>query len=224
VARYGVLGTGTVGRTIATKLIELGHEVRMGSRQAGGEKATEWAAEAGERASEGDFAAAAEFGEVVVNATAGTASLAALEQAGPPNLAGKVLLDIANPLDFSGGMPPTLGFVNDTSLGEEIQTALPDARVVKALNTVNASVMVDPSQLAEPTDVFVCGNDDLAKEEVALLLAEFGWERDRIRDLGDIASARGPEMYLPLWLRTMNATGTPAFNVRIVGEQGSAPL
>src|SRR5215208_2776975 len=129
-ARYGVLGTGMVGQTIATKLIELGHEVRMGSRQAGGDKVTERAAEAGERASEGDFAAAAEFGEVVVNATAGTASLAALEQAGPPNLAGKVLLDIANPLDFSGGMPPTLGFINDTSLGEEIQTALPDVRIV----------------------------------------------------------------------------------------------
>jgi len=215
-APYGVLGTGTVGRTIATKLIELGHEVTMGSRSAGGETATAWAGGAGERASEGDFAAAAEFGEVVVNATAGTASLAALEQAGPANLAGKVLIDIANPLDTSGGMPPRLAFVNDTSLAEEIQTAVPNARVVKTLNTVNASVMVDPGQLAEPTDVFVSGNDEAAKAEVVLLLEEFGWERDRIRDLGDISTARGPEMYLALWVRLWGAIGSAGFNVRIV--------
>ena len=217
-ARYGVLGTGMVGRTIATKLVELGHEARMGSREAGGENASAWAAEAGERGSEGDFAAAAEFGEVVVNATAGVASLAALEQAGPANLAGKVLIDVANPLDTSRGMPPTLAYANETSLAEEIQTALPDARVVKALNTVNASVMVDPGQLAEPTDVFLSGNDEAAKAEVALMLEEFGWKADRIRDLGDISTARGPEMYLPLWLRLMGATGTPAFNIRVVGD------
>ena len=216
-ARYGVLGTGTVGQTIAAKLIEVGHEVRMGSRQAGGEKATGWAGGAGERASEGSFADAAEFAEVVVNATAGNASLAALEQAGPANLAGKVLIDISNPLDHSGDST-TLTFVNDTSLGEEIQTALPEARVVKALNTVNASVMVDPGRLAEPTDIFVCGNDETAKAEVTDLLAEFGWERDRIRDLGDISAARGPEMYLPLWIKLWGNVGGPQFNVRVVGE------
>src|SRR5690349_3199114 len=157
-ARYGVLGTGTVGQTIATKLVELGHEVRIGSREAGDEKVA--------------FEDAAAFGETIVNATAGVASLAALEQAGPANLAGKVLIDRSNPVDLSGGMPPTLSFVTDTSLGEEIQTALPDARVVKALNTVTAAVMVDPGQLAEPTDIFVCGNDEEAKAEVADLLAE----------------------------------------------------
>ena len=217
-ARFGVLGTGMVGRTIATKLVELGHEVCMGSRQAGGETAAGWVADAGERASEGAFAAAAEFGEVIVNATAGTASLAALELAGAGNLAGKVLIDIANPLDASGDGPPGLTFANDTSLAEEIQSALPDARVVKTLNTVNASVMVDPGRLAEPTDVFLSGNDESAKAEVADLLAEFGWERERIRDLGDISTARGPEMYLPLWIRLWSATGSAQFNVRIVGE------
>ncbi len=216
-ARYGVLGTGTVGQTIATKLVELGHEVMLGSRAAGGEKASAWAAEAGGSASEGAFADAAEFGETVVNATAGTASLAALELAGAANLAGKVLIDVANPLDFSQGMPPTLTFVNDTSLGEEIQTAVPEARVVKTLNTVNAAVMVSPGDLAEPTDIFVAGNDEAAKAEVAELLASFGWEPGRIRDLGEISAARGMEMYLPLWVRLMGPLGGPGFNARIVG-------
>ena len=166
------------------------------------------------------FAEAAEFGEVVVNATAGTASLAALEQAGIANLAGKVVIDIANPLDFSRGMPPALTFVNDTSLGEEIQAALPDARVVKALNTVNAAVMVDPGSLAEPTDIFVPGNDHAAKAKVTDLLAEFGWERERIRDLGDISGARGMEMWLPLWVRLMGTLGGPQFNAKLVGGDG----
>ena len=190
----------------------------MGSREARNEKAVAWAGEGGDAASEGSFADAAEFGEIVVNATAGTGSLAALEAAGLENLAGKVLIDIANPLDFSQGMPPTLAFVNETSLGEEIQSAVPEARVVKALNTVNASVMVNPADLPEPTDIFVCGNDEAAKAEVADLLASFGWERERIRDLGDISAARGTEMYLPLWLRLMGAMGGPGFNVRVVGD------
>ena len=215
--RYGVLGTGSVGQTLATKLVELGNEVRMGSREAGGEKAAAWVAEAGDGASEGTFADAAEFGETVVNATAGVASLAALEQAGTENLAGKVLIDVANPLDFSQGMPPRLTFVNETSLAEEIQVALPEARVVKALNTVNASVMVGPGELAEPTDIFLCGNDDAAKAEVTGLLESFGWEPDRIRDLGEIAAARGMEMWLPLWVNLMGTLGTPQFNLRLTG-------
>jgi predicted dinucleotide-binding enzyme len=214
--RYGVLGTGNVGRTLATKLVELGHEVRMGSRSAGNEKAAEWASSAGERGSEGDFASAAEFGETVVNATAGVASLAALEQAGIENLAGKVLVDVANPLDFSQGMPPTLAFAGDTSLGEEIQSALPEARVVKALNTVNASIMVSPGDLPEPTEIFVAGNDDAAKAEVTDLLVEFGWAPERVRDLGDISAARGMEMWLMLWLRLMGSIGGPQFNLRLV--------
>ena len=214
--RFGVLGTGTVGQGIAGKLVGLGHEVRMGSRQAGNEKAVAWASEAGDGASEGSFADAAEFGEVVVNATAGGASLEALEAAGAENLDGKVLIDVANALDFSQGMPPTLSVCNDDSLGERIQRAFPEARVVKALNTMNASVMVSPGALGETTNIFICGNDDGAKDEVAGLLQTFGWVKERITDLGDITAARGQEMYLPLWLKLYGALGTSEFNIGIV--------
>jgi predicted dinucleotide-binding enzyme len=214
--RFGVLGTGMVGQGIAGKLVELGHEVKMGSRQAGNEKAVAWASGGGDGASEGSFADAAEFGEVVVNATAGGASVEALEAAGAENLDGKVLIDVANALDFSQGMPPTLSVCNNDSLGERIQRAFPEARVVKALNTMNASVMVSPGALGETTNVFICGNDDGAKDEVAGLLQTFGWMKERITDLGDITAARGQEMYLPLWLKLYSALGTSEFNIGIV--------
>jgi 8-hydroxy-5-deazaflavin:NADPH oxidoreductase len=211
--RIGVLGTGMVGQTIATKLVELGHEVTMGARSAGNEKAVEWAAGAGDQASAGSFADAAAHGELVFNCTAGTASIEALRAAGQEELRGKVLADVANPLDFSRGMPPTLSVCNDDWLGELIQSTFPDTRVVKALNTVNAAVMVDP---IEGTNVFVCGDDDAAKDEVKALLHDFGWPADSVLDLGGIDGARGMEMYLPLWLRMMGALGTPSFNIAIV--------
>jgi predicted dinucleotide-binding enzyme len=217
--RIGVLGTGTVGRTLAEKLVEVGHEVRMGSREAGNENAAEWAAAAGEAGSEGTFADAAEFGELVINATAGGASLEALRAAGAESLGGKVLVDVANPLDFSDGMPPTLTVSNDDSLGEQIQEAFPEARVVKALNTVNAAVMVAPGALDESTNLFVCGNDRAAKGQVIELLETFGWLSGDILDLGDISAARGTEMYLPLWLRMMGALETPQFNIRVVRRE-----
>jgi predicted dinucleotide-binding enzyme len=208
-----------VGRTLGSKLAELGHEVRMGSREAGNEAAVEWARAAGEGASEGTLADAAEFGEIVINATAGGASLEALGAAGAEHLSGKVLVDVANPLDFSGGMPPILSVSNDDSLAERIQEAFPEARVVKALNTVNASVMVEPGALEEATTVFVCGNDSGAKAQVIELLETFGWLSGDIVDLGDISAARGTEMYLALWLRMMGAVGSPQFNIRIVRGQ-----
>jgi len=214
--RFGVLGTGVVGQSIAGRLVELGHETRMGSRQAGNEKAVAWAAEAGEGASEGSFADAAGFGEVVVNATAGGASLEALEAAGAENLAGKVLIDVANTLDFSQGMPPRLSVANDDSLGEQIQRAFPEAKVVKALNTVNANVMVDPSVVPGEHDIFLSGNDEEAKGQVAELLQSFGWPADRILDLGDITAARGQELYVTLWLRLMGVAGSATFNIHLV--------
>jgi 8-hydroxy-5-deazaflavin:NADPH oxidoreductase len=222
--RIGVLGTGMVGQTLATKLVELGHEVLMGSREAGNEKAVAWVGSVTGAASEGSFEDAAAFGELVINATAGTGSLEALEQAGGDggkHLAGKVLVDVANPLDFSGGTP-RLAVCNDDSLGEQIQRAFPEARVVKALNTVTASVMVTPDSLGgESSNLFVCGDDGDAKAAVIELLETFGWLSGDIVDLGDIGAARGTEMYLPIWLRIMGAVGGPQFNIKIVKAQGS---
>jgi predicted dinucleotide-binding enzyme len=216
--RYGILGTGTVGQTLATKLVAVGHEVCMGARDAANEKAAAWAAAEGGR--HGTFADAAEFGEVVVNATAGTASLEALGLAGAERLAGKVLIDVANPLDFSGGMPPRLSVCNDDSLGEQIQREFPDARVVKALNTMGAPVMVDPSSVPGEHTVFVCGADDGAKQEVRRMLESFGWPEGSMLDLGGIDGARGMEMYLPLWLKMFGAAGTPVLNVAVLVADG----
>jgi hypothetical protein len=197
-SRIAVLGTGNVGQTIAGKLADVGHEVKTGTR------------------SDGTYAEAAAFGEIVVNATAGAASLEALEAAGSENLAGKTLWDIANPLDFSQGMPPTLTVSNDDSLGEQIQRAHPDANVVKALNTITAALMVEPALLGEETNLFICGNEKSAKAEVIQILETFGWLSGDIVDVGDITAARGTEAYLLLWIRLMGVLDTPTFNIKIV--------
>ena len=210
----GMLGTGTVGATIGSKLLELGHAVKMGARSAANEKAAAWAGSQGANASHGTFTDAAAFGEMVFNCTSGQASLAALEQAGADNLNGKVLVDIANPLDFSRGMPPSLTVSNTDSLAEQIQRAFPGARVVKTLNTMNAGVMVNPALVPGDHDVFVSGNDADAKAQVTALLRDFGWRS--IIDLGDITSARGVEMILPLWVGLMGVKQTPMFNFKVV--------
>ena len=198
--RIGVLGTGMVGRAISGKLAELGHDVRVGSRTTG----------------EGTvpFADAAAHGELVLNCTNGAASLDALEAAGAENLAGKPLIDVANPLDFSGGGPALFTDTTD-SLGERIQAAFPGALVVKALNTINCNVMVDPASVPGDHVVFVCGNDDGAKARTRDLLAEFGWPAERVIDLGDITASRGTEHYLMLWLRLMGVMGGPNFNIAV---------
>lgn len=214
--KIGVLGTGVVGQTLGTKLVSLGHGVVMGSRQAGNEKALAWASGTGGLGSEGSFADAAASGDMVVNATSGMASLDALTAAGAHNLAGKILVDVANPLDFSKGMPPSLSVCNTDSLGEQIQRAFPEALVVKTLNTMNCDVMVDPSIVPGSHTVFVAGDDPGAKAEVTELLESFGWPAADIMDLGDIGAARGTEMYLPLWLRLWGATGVGHLNVKVV--------
>lgn len=205
-----------VGETIASKLAELGHEVMIGSREAGNEKAVAWASSAGEQASEGSFADAASFAELIVNATPGMHAVDALRMAGAENLAGKTVIDISNPLDFSKGRPPTLSVVNDDSVGETLQREFPDAKIVKTLNTINANLMVDPSSLGEATNIFVCGEDSGAKAQVIELLETFGWLSGDILDLGGIIASRGVEMYLPLWLSLMGATGTAKFNIKVV--------
>ncbi|HWJ82885.1 MAG TPA: NAD(P)-binding domain-containing protein [Nocardioides sp.] len=218
-----VLGTGMVGRTVAGRLDELGHAVTVGTRDPEATRSRteadpggsypEWAADHPDVAL-ATFAHAAAAAELVVNATSGGASLDVLGQAGAENLAGKVLLDISNPLDFSQGFPPTLTVKDTDSLAERIQRAFPDTRVVKSLNTLTADLMVHPETLPEPTSVFVSGDDPDAKATVAGLLAELG--HTDVIDLGDITSARGAEMVLPLWLRLMGAFGSANFNFKIV--------
>jgi predicted dinucleotide-binding enzyme len=213
--KIGVLGTGMVGNTVAGKLVSLGHEVKMGSRTANNEKAAAWVASAGKGASQGTYADAASFGEIVFNCTNGAATLEVLQQAGPASFAGKIVVDVANPLDFSKGFPPSLTICNTDSLGEQVQKALPDAKVVKALNTVNTQVMVEPSRVPGDHDIFMCGNDAEAKATVAKILREWlGWKH--VIDLGDITMARGTEMYLPLWVRLFGTLKTPDFNIHVV--------
>jgi predicted dinucleotide-binding enzyme len=212
--KIGVLGTGMVGNTIGTKLVQLGHEVKMGSRSANNEKAAAWVKQNETKASQGDFASAARFGELVFNCTSGATTLEALEMAGAVNLKGKILVDISNGLDFSTG---TLALIvcNNDSLGEQIQRAFPQTRVVKTLNTVNCAIMVNPSTLTQDTDIFVSGDDPQAKATVTRILKEwFGWKS--VIDLGDIKTARGAEMILPIWVNLRQVLGSSKFNFKVV--------
>ena len=224
--KIGILGTGTVGRSLAGKLTELGHDVVIGTRDVAstlaeskpnsfGEPPFSAWQEQNHNLPLGTFEKAALHGELVINATRGTVSLDALHLAGAKNLNGKVILDIANELDFSKGMPPRSLAKDEESLGERIQKAFPKTRVVKSLNTMRANVMVNPTAIANGDHtVFVSGNDAEAKRSVVDLLQSFGWKD--IIDMGDITSARGTEMLLPIWLRLWGTLGTPDFNFKIV--------
>lgn len=220
--RIAILGTGTVGQTIGTKLTQLGHEVYMGSREAANPKAVAWANKENlhkdstqKRALFGTFANAAAFGEVVFNCTLGSASLDALRMAGAENLRGKILIDTANPLDYSTDSW-ALTIVGDDSLGEQIQREFPDAFVVKTLNTINCDVMVNPNKLSAGSDIFLSGDSAAAKARVASYMRDwFGWRS--IIDLGDIATSRAVEMYIPLWRSLRKYIKSYDFNIKIVG-------
>jgi predicted dinucleotide-binding enzyme len=216
--KIGILGTGVVGNTIGSKLVKLGHEAMMGSRTADNEKGKEFVKANGNKASHGTFADAAKFGEVIFNCTSGGVSLNVLQLAGLANLKGKILIDVSNPLDFSKGMPPILvpSLSNTTSVGEAIQKAFPDVKVVKTFNTMNTNLMVDPSLIKGEHDVFICGNDEGAKTKVKEMLGWFGWKPNTTVDLGDITGSRGMEMILPLWVRLWGVYQSPNFNFRIV--------
>ncbi|MGB8652640.1 MAG: NAD(P)-binding domain-containing protein [Mycobacteriales bacterium] len=217
--KIAVLGTGMVGQALAGRLAQLGHDVVVGTRDPQTTLAhppfATWQ-DQHPHVRLATFAEAAAHGEVVVNASSGGASLAVLEAAGADRLAGKVLLDIANPLDFSQGFPPSLSVVNTDSLAEQIQRAFPAVRVVKSLNTMNCEVMVDPKRLPGDHDVLVAGDDPEAKATVEGLLRELGWPQGSIIDLGGLRAARGTEMYLPLWLSLMQALGSGDFNIKVV--------
>jgi 8-hydroxy-5-deazaflavin:NADPH oxidoreductase len=213
--KIGILGSGMVGSTIGTKLVKLGHDVKMGSRTKDNSKGADWVKTSGPKATQGTFADAAAFGEILFNCTHGMASLEVMKQSGTQNLKGKILVDVANALDFSKGMPPSLSVCNTDSLGEQIQRAFPDVKVVKALNTVNCNLMVNPSLVKGDHDLFICGNDAPAKAQVVDILKNwFGWKS--VIDLGDITAARATEMLLPIWVRLMGLYQSPNFNFRIV--------
>lgn len=228
--KIGIIGTGTVGRTLAARLNEVGHKVVIGTRnveekladeskdQYGNPSFSTWQQQNPEIPLV-TFNEAASYGDVVINATKGEASINALKQAGNENLSGKVLVDVGNPLDGSKGMPPTLlpELSNTHSLGEEIQLKFPEVKVVKTLNTMWAGLMINPSLINNGDHTnFICGNDPGAKETVKSLLKDMGWKDENILDLGDISASRGTESYLPTWLRILNAKKTGAFNLRIV--------
>ncbi|HEX2412312.1 MAG TPA: NAD(P)-binding domain-containing protein [Solirubrobacteraceae bacterium] len=225
--RSAVLGTGAVGQALAAKLVALGHDVAVATRDPqatlartdpdalGNPPFNVWCQAHPDVELTTPPQATAQA-ELIVNATNGAGSLAMLELAGEENLSGKLLIDIANPLDFSHGMPPSLFVSNTDSLGEQIQRRFPQARVVKALNTMNCEVMVDPGKVPGEHDVFLCGDDPDAKRQATELLQRFGWPAARIIDLGAISSARGTEMYVALWLRLWGALGTGHFNIAVV--------
>jgi 8-hydroxy-5-deazaflavin:NADPH oxidoreductase len=225
--KIGVLGTGMVGRALAGRLAGLDHDVVIGTRNVeqtlarsdpdamGNPPYADWQIDH-PAVRLVTFAEAGAHAELVVNATSGTGALSALEATGASNLSGKVLVDVANPLDFSQGFPPFLSIANTDSLGEQIQRTFPDTRVVKTLNTMNAYVMIEPSRVPGRHSVFLAGEDAAAKETVTGLLGEFGWPEEAIVDLGGIRAARGTEMYLPLWLSLMGVLGTGDFNIHVV--------
>jgi predicted dinucleotide-binding enzyme len=211
--RIAIIGTGVVGRTLAQAFEGLGHDVAVGTRDPATTSAREeWVGLGVPLQPLGMVASGA---DLVVNATNGMASLSALGEVGTDHLAGKVLMDVSNPLDTSQGFPPTLSVKDTDSLAEQIQRAFPETRVVKALNTMNASVMVDPGLLGDgDTTVFAASDDAEARQLVVGLLRELGWQD--VIEFDGLQNARGLEMWLPLWVRLMGPLGTPQFNLKIV--------
>jgi predicted dinucleotide-binding enzyme len=211
--KIGILGTGMVGESLGTKFVQLGHQVKMGSRTANNESAVKWSKAAGSNASQGTFGDAVSFGEIIFICLKGAVFLEVAKSVGPAAFSGKLVVDVSNPLDFSRGMPPSLSICNSNSLGEEVQKAIPSAKVIKTLNIVNCEVMADPAKGGHPT-MLICGNDAEAKTRVAALLKTMGWQD--ILDLGDITKSRGTEMLLPLWLNLFGLFGSPHFGFKIV--------
>jgi predicted dinucleotide-binding enzyme len=224
--KIAVYGTGVVGQTVGGRLAELGHQVVFGTRDPSATRArTEpdhfgippFGVWLGERPGIelATFADAAGAADLVFNATNGYGSLPAMSAAGADNLGNKVIVDISNPLDLSNGFPPSL-FVKDTdSLAEQIQRGFPDALVAKTLNTVTASVMVNPGSVGDGTTTIFVASDHQAARQVAVdLLGSLGWQD--IVEFDDLSAARGLEMWLPLWVRLMAKLGTAEFNLKIV--------
>ncbi|MDP4220821.1 MAG: NAD(P)-binding domain-containing protein [Bacteroidota bacterium] len=204
--KIGILGTGAVGKSLAKGFAGIGDDVMVGSRDAQGEKVLAIAKEVGHGCRAGTFADAAKFGEIVVICIPGAATENALKLAGPDNFAGKVVIDVTNPLDFSKGMPPGLLVGHTDSAGEQIQRQLPKAHVVKALNIVGNPDMVNPDFPDGPADMFICGNDAEAKKTVTTILDKFGWTS--VLDIGGIEGSRVLEPLTILWVMYGSIKGT----------------
>ena len=221
--KIGIIGSGVVAQTLGSKLIGQGHDLILGTRDPNklddkkmfGATLREWKSQNEGRAKIATFKEAAAHGELLINATGGQVSLEALKLAAADKVGAKVLLDVANELDHSKGMPPAVLASQERCLAEKLQAAFPNLKVVKTLNTIGAPVMVDPKALGSGDHtVFVSGNDAAAKGTVTALLKSFGWTD--VLDLGDISSARGPEMYMAMWIRLWGATKTGMLNIKVV--------
>lgn len=199
--KAGVLGSGDVAKALARGFLELGHSVRLGAREADNPKTTAWAKEAGAQASAGTFSQAAQFGDVVVLATLGVATENAIRVAGPENFEGKLVLDATNPLE---GTPPRLVGQPGSSAGENHQRLLPRARVVKAFNTVGNALFFRPKLPGGPPSMFICGDDDQAKQQAAALCTDFGWDPV---DVGTIAASHYLEAMCLVWVLSAMKAG-----------------
>jgi hypothetical protein len=202
--KVGVLGAGEVGRALGAGFASHGHQVMIGTRDPKQEKVRAWVTARGPAVSAGTFAETAAFGELLVLATSWEGTGSALGMAGHANFRGKVVIDVTNPLDFSGGVPPRLAVAGNDSGGETVQRWLPDALVVKAFNIVGNPHMVHPDFPGGPPDMFICGNDEAAKRAVTDVLKSFGWG---VIDLGGIASSRHLEAMAMVWILHYFKTG-----------------
>lgn len=221
--KIGIIGSGVVAQTLGSKLVEQEHDVVLGTRDPKkldekklfASTLREWQEQVKNRAKVASFAEAAAHGEILINATSGEVSIDALKLAAADKVGPKILIDVSNELDHSKGMPPVVLASQERCVAERIQATFPDLKVVKTLNTVGAPVMVNPKAVGGGDHtVFLSGNDPDAKTQVTKLLKSFGWSD--VLDLGDIGSARGPEMYLAMWIRLWGATKTGMLNVKVV--------
>lgn len=201
--KLGILGSGEVGLKLADGFVAIGHTVKIGTRSP--EKIASWLTRHSGKVSAGSFADAALFGELIAIATLWEGTASAIEMAGTKNFAGKIIVDVTNPLDFSKGMPPRLAAGHDDSAGETVQRLLPEARVVKAFNIVGNAHMFRPDFKGGPPTMFICGNDEHAKKSVTDILDEFGWETV---DIGGIEGSRLLEPLAMLWIMYYLKTGT----------------
>jgi 8-hydroxy-5-deazaflavin:NADPH oxidoreductase len=225
-----ILGTGSVGQALAGKLMSLGNDVTVGTRD------VEVSLQRVEPDRMGNMGigqfmvdnpgvnlvtfndAINSDTDLIINALGGESILEVLGAIDPNLIDSKVMIDVANPLDFSNGFPPSLTICNTTSLGEQVQAQFLNLKVVKALNTVSNPVMINPTALSGNHNLFICGNDMDAKNIVGGVLISMGWNSSQIIDLGDITNSRGTEMFLPLWVRIFGKVQTPMFNIGIVTE------